>query len=273
MSSALASSKICSRPFGDGRLHRGIAGRDPRKGTGMSRRVVHSASLVIVLLFLTVRPVSAQDGFWRWIERLSGPGGYQGWGATLTPICVGVEKESRTAEDPDRDTDPAIKIFPDLGCGKSSRNHFRAMLRFEVAWLTADDNPLVYDPPRTPRELRTRAFSFIPAVDIGITRWLEAGAGIGFIRFSGDLFDGFSKPAIQAIRLTAKPLLFLRADDAKKRYGLEFLQVRYIATVIPDGFEAHEFGAVPGTFSTGTEFLSGVSFVVDVLPLVELVRR
>jgi hypothetical protein len=90
-------------------------------------------------------PASAQEGFWWWLERLSGPGPYQGWGASVTPVCVGAPKPTAISEDREAATD--ITIFTDYGCGKAARDRFRAMLRFEVSWAGSDDNPLVYDPP------------------------------------------------------------------------------------------------------------------------------
>ncbi|HSC27417.1 MAG TPA: hypothetical protein VLD67_09095 [Vicinamibacterales bacterium] len=236
------------------------------------RRHVTASIVATVCVMFSATPASAQDGFWRWLERLSGPGPYHGWGVSVTPLCFGVVKKDRLAADPDRGG--PVEPFLDIGCGKASRNDFRAMLRFEFAWLGADDNKLEYDGDRTRDELKTNAFSFIPAVDFGVTRWLEIGAGMGFIRFTGDAFDSFSKPAIQPLRVRAKPLLFRRnlPTEQKLAYPLEFLQIEYVVTLIPDGFEAQDFGAVPGTFSTGTEFLSSVSVVVDAVALFHLFK-
>ncbi|HEX6315998.1 MAG TPA: hypothetical protein VFZ73_14105, partial [Gemmatimonadaceae bacterium] len=90
----------------------------------MNRRSrLHILLAFLLIVPFTPTPASAQDGFWRWIEKLSGPGGYQGWGVSLTPICVAADKGSRTADDPGRDTHQDITIFYDLGCGRSSRNH------------------------------------------------------------------------------------------------------------------------------------------------------
>jgi hypothetical protein len=232
-----------------------------------------AGAIVVLLVMGAVTPASAQEGFWWWLERLSGPGAYHGWGATWTAVCVGTRKDSRTADDRDVAAADTRIYVDDPGCGTLARNQPRATLRFQVAFAGADGNPLQYDPPRSGDDLHTRVFALIPAVDFGVTPWLEAGAGIGLVRFTGDAFDGFSKPAIQLIRLTGKPLRFYPTDDPRKRYGLEFLQIRYVATLIPDGFDAQEFGAVPGTFSTGTEFLSSFSIVIDPFSLVALLRR
>jgi hypothetical protein len=51
-----------------------------------------------------------------------------------------------------------------------------------------------------------------------------------------------------------------RVERAFRSLGA--LQLRYIGNVVPGGFDAEDFGARPGSFHTGTEFLSTLAVII-----------
>jgi hypothetical protein len=51
-------------------------------------------------------------------------------------------------------------------------------------------------------------------------------------------------------------------------YKREAFQLRLVMTVIPDGFDAEDFGALPGTYKSGTEVQANVYFILNVANLV-----
>jgi hypothetical protein len=192
--------------------------------------------------------VASAQGWWRWIEQLSGPGPLKGPEFEVGLYCFsGSGSPALASQGPFCDTDPEHDV--------------KAAVRLDVAWLWGKNN-LRYPAGVTVPE-NVRAFSWLAAVDVAAQPWLEIGAGLGSIRFSNTPADSFSKPAIEPIRVIWKPL----AMKSGAADWLEAFQIRYRGIVLPSGFTAEDFGAVPGTFDAGAEFINSVSFVVNLANL------
>jgi hypothetical protein len=228
-----------------------------------------------VCSLVPVRPAEAQAGFIRWLERLSGPGPFVGGGVEVYALCYGVRKDQPV--DPDASGDRAASWFFDANCGRAARDRRRVTIGAQWARL-AGNNTLQYD-ASVPAALtdRVSATLFLATADVGVVRPLDVGASAGFIRFAGAPPGAFTRPAIEPLRLTWKPLAMrpvgrgpngtIPADAAAALYRREWLQIRLVVTLLPGGFDAEDFGAIPGTFHSGTEVQSNVYVIVNLANL------
>jgi len=208
-----------------------------------------------LLLLLSFGVGNAEAQWWAgWLDRLSGPGRFTGQGIFVEFLCYGEKRISS----PD-----AHELFVDLNCSKARPGTWRATIGFETAWYTSGDNPLTYagDPSNDMKQVTLR--TLVPTVDFAPTAWIEVGAGIGIAWFDGELFGTTSKLMIEPIRLTLKPLTLVFSDFDERRSALGILQLRFQATTFPGGFDAADFGAVPGSWRVGTELLKSYSIVLD----------
>jgi hypothetical protein len=228
------------------------------------RRAVVLHSVVVVLAVLVIpRAAAAQTGFVRWLERLSGPGPFTGAGVQIDGLCFGAEKSRPTEEDPERST--TRRWFFDVNCGRAARNQGRLTIGAELSKLSGK-NTLQYDAgiPADQTD-HVGATLFLVDANVGVDRPLDIGAAAGFIHFTGFPGGSLSRFVVEPIRLTLKPLAIARGEvSAAQAYRREWLQLRLVATIIPGGFDAEDFGAIPGTFQSGTEFQGNFYVLVNV---------
>jgi len=103
---------------------------------------------------------------------------------------------------------------------------------------------------------------------------LGTGVGGGIMWFSGGGFPSFRRAFFEPIRVNLKLLTLIgRARSADPPEWLDAFAVRASVVVIPRGFRAEDFGAIPGTFQTARETLASFSLVFDAEPLVRSLRR
>jgi hypothetical protein len=206
--------------------------------------------LVLLGLILPPRPASAA-GFIEWLERLSGPGPFIGGGVSVQFVCLGFKG---------RDTERSLFVSP--YCREIDRESHPIFLGVDAAWLTGENN-LEYDQLLPEGARNVRMFKMGVTGDYGITRSFDIGVGLGFMRLTGMPADTFTRFTIQPVRVTWKPLTMRSSPDRDEVVKKEWLQIRYVATVIPGGFDDGDFGARPGSFDVGTEFLSSINIVIS----------
>lgn len=211
--------------------------------------------LVLLAVLVPARAVSAA-GFLEWLERLSGPGPFKGLGIELTFVCYGAP----TAE-PGEASIENVRWSTDVDCRRIDRDRPRVSAGVRAALLTGDNN-LEYESPLPPGGETVQLFSFMGTADYSLSRTFDIGAGAGFMRFTGAPAGPFAKVALQAVRFTWRPLT-MGVEGRRESYKREWLQIRYIATLVPGGFDAADFGARPGSFDSGTEFLSSINVVIS----------
>jgi hypothetical protein len=226
------------------------------------------AAVVIALACLAGSRAEAQG--WRgWLDRLSGPGEFDGYGVFFEFLCYGVDRFSPgdpgAAGQPPRDTPGRGRreLFVDVDCSKADLREGAPrpiVIGVETAWYSTNRNPLTYagDPPAELREVTLR--TLVPFADFVATSWLELGAGVGVAWFDGELFGTTSKLMVEPLRVTVKPLTLAFPGGHR---ALEILQVRGQVVTFPGGFDAADFGAVPGSWKAGTELLWGAALVID----------
>jgi hypothetical protein len=227
------------------------------------KKLVVIGLLALASSLVAARPASAQAGFIRWLEKLSGPGPFVGAGLEVYGLCYGLR-----VADPGETPDPNRKWFWDGNCRRASRDQQRLTVGVQFSKLVGD-NGLLYD-ETVPEDLRDSvgATLFLGSADLGVMRALDVGAGVGFVRFTGMPSAGFTRVALEPLRVTWKPLTMRsRGADSAAMYKREWLQVRLVMTVLPGGFDAEDFGAIPGSYSSGTEVQANMYLIVNVANL------
>jgi hypothetical protein len=235
------------------------------------KRAVFIAVAVAILTTAQAAPASAQTGFIRWLERLSGPGPFVGGGIELSVLCRGVETERPGGVAPEGEATPSW--FWDANCGHASRDHRRVTIGASWARMVGN-NTLQYD-ATVPDNLKKRvtASMFLLNADLGVARSIDVGAAVGFTQFSGTPPGPFSRAVAEPLRITWKPLAMKpvsprpTAEEARAAYRREWLQVRMVVTVLPGGFKAEDFGAIPGSYRSSTEVQTNLYVMVNVANL------
>lgn len=214
------------------------------------QRVVRGLSCLL-LLALTVQAQAANG----WLEKLSGPGHFHGWVVPALPIwCSGTER---------------LDGFACLGHPESDEFF---MVTLVPSFLDSTKNDLEYDPTTPSDRKKVSMTSWSVLVNWRVDPLLDIGVGGGFSSFSGDLFPTFRRPVVDPLRAVIRPLgLFYRAPTrdltTKQRLYRDLLQINVGLVYYPTGFDADDFGAIPGTYSESLELLWSASITIDLSAL------
>ena len=193
------------------------------------RNVAAVILIGVGLLFVPARPAEAQ-GFWRWLEELSGPG-LSGPGFEVVFIC-------RPEEPQDGKT-----WFLSPQCAGADRTKKWISLGVQF-YALAGDNNLTVDP-----DDRVDAMGFLPVVDFNFPQGVAVGGGVGVRRYAA-AGGRFNEPDVEAWIKWRPLVIFLDRNSKTERdltkpvTRLEWLEIR-LAFVVHGGFDAGRFG--PGT--------------------------
>lgn len=239
----------------------------------MVRTYVRLSVCLVVLLFAGVRPASAAEwDFFEWLERLSGPGPFKslaGFNFTETFACYGVKSQTSVEALTRTTGDPGI--WADISCGRAARQRIWARFGLKVMRLKGDnDLQYITVAPLSEDDRKVRLWGFMFVTDVSLRPYLDVGAGAGVLRFSGPLFDTFTRFALEPTRVTVKPLAI--GDRVPGRWR-EVLELRHTILYVPGGFDDRDFNAVLGSFNTKSEFQSKFSIVLNLAPLVDALRE
>ena len=204
----------------------------------IKRTLVMSCVFAAVMLGCT-RPAHAGiDDWWDYLDQLSGPGPFYGG--------------------------PAIGAT--IGCWEDGRFEWRRAIeprRF---------SPCVYWDWRELSAPAKAPFAEVSAnlldsgVSFHISPYFEYGVGIGWAHFATSVRDtkfAVDNFTITPARLVFRPLRAIPEWRANPRAG--FLQIVVRDTVRFGRLTSADFGAPNDPWSTGTEHLTGVTLVIDVL--------
>ena len=239
------------------------------------KRLAVVAFAVLGLVFVPARSANAQAGFVRWLEKLSGPGPFVGPGIEIYGLCYGGIKALPTDPDASERTEGKAprSWFFDPNCGRAARDQGRLTIGVQLSKLFGD-NGLQYDESVPARLHDTVGASiFMGTADLGVHRSLDVGSALGFVHFTGAPPGGFSRVMLEPIRVTWKPLAMkpvpvnASAAEARAAYRREWLQIRVVMTVLPGGFDAEDFGAIPGSYKSGTEVQGNLYVMANIANL------
>ena len=248
------------------------------------------ALLVVTMLVsvLFAAPAAAQEG-WRWLEKLSGPGNFTGVEVGIKLLCeykkVGDQPANRTLvgvslpcvhKRPSKDAQ-ASKVDQskkgDVGDGTDVRSivnedgvlydltQRKYALGVAVSYLRGSSS-LEYAKPESEVERTVQLWVFEGFYDRRLTDRLDYGVAVG-----GNLF--ITPEADSFTRLSVEPRLTFKLFDITKRRSNTYLgtvSLRLGLLAFFGEFRAEDFGAIPGTYSSGdsVEFGPSVRFILDI---------
>jgi hypothetical protein len=239
------------------------------------------------LLGFLALPSPAHALFWHWLDELSGPGGFNGYEIEARLVCFSkpVEENARSLQENKEHQVRAafVGVIPP-GCVFTRvplQNQRTASINLAVSYLYANHTHLQYADAQTNHYVHL--LTLRPRVWLRPARSVEVGAGVGFYRFSGPGFDPIWRTVLEPVLIDVKPFALIR--DALGRGNAKevrqfpdsqwdlFISVRTGLVYSPKGFDAEEFGAIPGTFHTKRELLPTASVLLDLDWIVRRMRR
>ena len=236
-------------------------------------------TLTLCFLVQAATPPAAHAWLWEYFEELSGPGPFTGWSFEWRVVCFSEPDpaNSDAVETDDESKLAAAKLVQFFGPGcffkqVPVQNRRTASINVKFGFLDAKDNDLQYRSDRISRDVKMTTLT--PSVAWRPVRSFEAAFGVGVMWFSGPSFDSFTRVFVQPIQVDVKPLAAinqLRGADAV--WWDELLSLRAGITIVPRGFDATDFGAIPGTFRVSRDTLNTAAVFLDLESLVMKLRR
>lgn len=219
----------------------------------MTKTCTATRTLLMLGLFaMWPSAASAQMGWFDWIEGLSGPGPFRGYSVGYRVLCTKEVQgrkpgEGRYSVDPTcfSDRDPAI----------------RQMLEIRVGRFASDDHPRFADTPSDTREVTFVKLESFMKVRVNAT--LDAGAGVGRVRFRGDGFDPFWRTTVTPVSLTFAPLALGQPDDVRAEWWRRLLKLHYEMTYFHTGFTGADFGNSATSYATARDWVRTIGLEVD----------
>lgn len=211
------------------------------------------ARLLVLFAIAVASPVTAyaQDGWWAWLEQMSGPGYYQGPMGSVPLVCW---------HDTDRVDCGWFKAQPKPRPERNDRLNKFLQVSFGV--LTSNDRPRYKDLPATGANIEhvilvpvNATFMFRPH------RSLDIGPGAGAFLFFGPNLNDRARFVLMPVAASWKFLLTKRSwPDTRRRriFGLEF-QTYYITK----GFDNNSFGNSASTSKIPPELKGMIGLSID----------
>lgn len=252
----------------------------------MKRRGISIVTVVACLALSAARPAEASLGvFIDWLQEMSGPGGYRGFGVEVPLDCRGTLVPAMTGGDAvvapggvvsvDHTRERLVKLdFPN--CLSSARemdgyidqNRLRLRTALSFSYMSTPKNNQQYIGPAP----KVSLYTVMPTFDVGVHRALDLGVGAGLMLVRAQEIEA-RKLVLEPVRVTVRPFLVRRSinsfDVLRRLSGVELR----LSAVSLTSLTADDFGAIPGTFETGPELLWRAALTVDVLRIVRPFRQ
>jgi hypothetical protein len=239
------------------------------------RRVFVTVLCAASFLFFLPAPAHA---WWDWLDELSGPGPFTGPDLQWRIVCI--QDPTLSASD---STSPGTSVLRSLesfdsskieqlsaavfggGCLLQPSVNPVASLNFRVARLWSVDNHLEYSGGTAPR---VNVWQYEPSFSTFVddAKSVEITTGIGWSVFSGDRFESTTRFYLTPVVVTITPGARLARRSRGSTFGNKFARSVSLSTgivIMPKGFDARDFGAIPGTFHTEREILATASLTLD----------
>ena len=195
--------------------------------------------------------------WWDWIDQLSGPGPFTGWDVQWRVKCIPDTRPG--AEDLRLDNIESAgrrALARALGSGCLFEPHLnpQGSANFAFGQVYSVRNELKYAPGVDKPRVTMTKFEPSLSMFLDTTKYVEITRGLGVMMVSGSGFDSFQHFYWTPLRVTITP-------------GQKALSVRLGFIIMPKGFDAADFGAIPGTFHTDKEVLGTASLSIDLARL------
>lgn len=202
------------------------------------------ARLVVLLGIITLWPSGAYaaSGFWAWLEELSGPGPFRGWGYRAPVLCM---KDNEV-----------------VSCWKGLDPAPNRRLLVSFARLGSGDNLRFKDLPDTEDNRREVTVTQISGVYMfRVLSQVDLGFGAGTMIVSGKGFSAQWRLTIIPGSLSVRPLAFI---PALKKYSWAHIPRGEAETYfVAPGFTASQLGSPASSFKVGPEFQTRLAIVLD----------
>jgi hypothetical protein len=218
----------------------------------MRQRCLVPVFALVLVITSPAAAVAGEAGWWWWWDSLSGPGEFRGFF---------IQQSIRTFQKKDLvDPSSPTSYFDPSGLDIDwDRFYFR--LSAQGGILFAERNNLQYAPPLDNAPPDVRAIPLMASLDARVVKSVEAGSGVGWVRFSAGE-SSFWRFALEP-HVIWRPLVLANVSERQK--GL--LELRLYGIAIAQEISASDFGAIGG-MESGKEFLfPGLTFTVNVLAI------
>jgi hypothetical protein len=237
-------------------------------------------TLTLCALALAIGPSHANAQLLEWLDELSGPGYFFGYAFEWRLVCFSEPDPMFKGAQPTTDEHrlAAARYLAFLGSGCFFKqvpvDHRRILsINLKFALLDAKDNDLQYEfVSEADRDVKLT--TLLPTVSWRPVRSVEAAFGVGVYWFSGPAFESFHRLFVQPIQVDLKPLALINdLRQADSAWWDELFAVRASVNIVPRGFDATDFGAIPGTFRVSRDTLPSVALFIDLESVVMHLRR
>jgi hypothetical protein len=193
--------------------------------------------LVVTLISFFPARAYALEGWWDWLDALSGPGPFHGIGIGQTLFCKAGTNNNFTRL-----------------CWRESDQ--RQIVEARVSWFVwGFGDQRFQDDPGDNRSINAFSLDGFYLFRINEDLDIDVGPGVGLLRYSGEGFD-------PVYRFTFTPLSFSIAPfrSAQSPVARAF-RLRLDSMYVPQGFEGSDFGNFVTQFKTNGEFLTRMAIV------------
>lgn len=153
---------------------------------------------------LLLMPATAHAGWWDWFDQLSGPGPFRSSAPYWTEFRIASLHRNPTA------------IASDEALASDDADTLRWFLTLRYVSLSNEAQS---------GQTRVRLTPADFAVMYRLASFVDVGAGVSILTFSGGGFETFSRVSLLAPKVTVTPLGFLHPDDPRKRAALRAIKV------------------------------------------------
>jgi hypothetical protein len=236
--------------------------------------------------FQLMVPTPAQ-AWWGWLDQLTGPGPFTGYYLHYRLACIQdkdlqpsndirpIENASRSLHSFGRQEGDKTEVgkrevaaaILGAGCLFQPKANPIASLNFRISQLWSVDNRLQYaGGAKVPT---VTDWQFEPSFSTFVDRrkLVQLTTGLGLMVFSGDGFDTFKRFYFRPLEVTISPGAVKGEDSrATRDNGTKFIRALSLSlgfVIIPKGFDAADFGAMPGTFHVDKDILTTATITLD----------
>jgi hypothetical protein len=234
---------------------------------------------VTVLLagsFLFVRPAPAH-AWLHWLDEYSGPGPFVGFDLRWRLACI-QDPSVAPASNQVKPQDAVLRSLDSfeskgrrigaaiLGAGCLTQPGVNPVgsLNIQVTRMWSIDNHLQYAPGVSAPTVNVWQVEPSFSIFVDSSKFVELTSGIGWSRVSGEGFDTLNRFYFRPVMITITPgaKLARPTEGVVSKWARSF-SVSSGIVIQPKGFDATDFGAVPGTFHTDKEILATAEITFD----------
>lgn len=208
------------------------------------------ARVVVLLAVIVLWPVAAQaaDGWWAWLEELSGPGYFTGPMYSLPVKCW-------------QDGEPTT-----CGCGLFRTVRYDKSIRITVGWLSSGDRARFKDLPAAGKDdpnnhRRVIAIPLNAALMFRPQRSIDIGPGAGVLLFAGQDVNVHARLVL--IPVSASWKFLLSNNDWEDTHWRRAFALEFQTYYITKGFTGQSFGSSVTTYRAPAELRASVGLSVN----------